>query len=248
MKTKERKDRIYILKSKATPLSYMLKTRNSRRSPLMYFDEDKAINRALRYSPNQKSPFEDDQDDNVIVEPVVFEDGFLRVTKNNTVLQWFLSIHPGLGKEFEELNTEKDASKDVEIMDIKLDAAVAARELSLDMTESIARILLGTTADSMSTAEIKRDVRIYADQYPLEFLEMIDNPELEVKDLTQQLISKGLLSLRNSNRDVYFNLKNNKKRMLTVPFGEDPKSAVAAYFKSNEGIEVMEMLEKALNI
>ena len=133
-------------------------------------------------------------------------------------------------------------------MDIKLDAAVAARELSLDMTESIARILLGTTADSMSTAEIKRDVRIYADQYPLEFLEMIDNPELEVKDLTQQLISKGLLSLRNSNRDVYFNLKNNKKRMLTVPFGEDPKSAVAAYFKSNEGIEVMEMLEKALNI
>jgi hypothetical protein len=246
MKTQERKDRIYVLKSKATPLSYMLKIRNSRRSPLMHFDEAKGVNRALRYSPNQKTPFEDDQDDNIILEPVIFEDGFLRVTKNNTVLQWFLSLHPGLDREFEEVNTEKDASKEVEVMDMKLNAAISARELSLDMIESIARVLLGSRADKMSTAEIKRDVRIYADQNPMEFLDMIDDPELEVQDLAQQFISKGLLSLRNSNRDVYFNLKSNKKRMITVPFGEEPAAAISAYFKSNDGIEIMNKLEKVL--
>jgi len=34
-------------------------------------------NRPLRYARNQKSPFEDEQDGNVILEPIVFEDGML---------------------------------------------------------------------------------------------------------------------------------------------------------------------------
>ena len=70
------KDRIYILKTKTTPLSFMLASRNTGRHPLMHFDEEKQVNRALRYARNQKSPFEDEQDDNAILEPVVFEDGF----------------------------------------------------------------------------------------------------------------------------------------------------------------------------
>ena len=50
----------------------------------MYFDERQELNRALRYARNQKSPFEDEQDGNAIVEPIVFEDGFLSVPKNKS--------------------------------------------------------------------------------------------------------------------------------------------------------------------
>ena len=67
----QRKDRVYILKSHSTPLSFMLNSRNTRRSPLLYFDEEKGVNRPLRYARNQKTPFEDDQDDNIILEPIV---------------------------------------------------------------------------------------------------------------------------------------------------------------------------------
>jgi len=212
------KDRIYILKTKTTPLSFMLASRNTGRHPLMHFDEEKQVNRALRYARNQKSPFEDEQDDNAILEPVVFEDGFLTVPKNNPVLQWFLSLHPGFGKIFEEVNTERDAADDVESMDIELDAEIAAKEMSIEMAESIARVLMGSRADRLSSAELKRDVRLYARNNPVEFLEML----------------------------VYFNLKDNKKKMMTVPFGEEPVSALAAYLQTDEGIEVMKMLEKKL--
>jgi len=54
------------------------------------------------------------------------------------------------------------------------------------------------------------------------------------------------LGMRNNGRDIHFNLKTNKKRMMTVPFGEDPKSAIAAYLQSDEGIEVLKMLDKQL--
>lgn len=240
------KDRVYILKSKSTPLSFMLASRNTRRFPLMYFDEEKGVNRSLRYARNQKTPFEDEQDDNAILEPVVFEDGFLRVSKNNPVLQWFLSLHPGLGKVFEEVNTEKDAVQDVYNMDVELDAEIAAREMSIDVAESIARVIMGADVSRMTSAEIKRDIRMYSRRNPVEFLEMLDDPMIKLQSLSQKALDERILILKNKGRDVYFNLKDNKKKMITVPFEEKPVTAIAAYLQTDEGIEVMSMLEKKL--
>ena len=53
-KTVKSVDRVYKLTRDAAPLSYTLPTRNSRRFPLMYFDEESNTNRALRYARNQK--------------------------------------------------------------------------------------------------------------------------------------------------------------------------------------------------
>ena len=74
-------DKVYKLTRNAAPLSFMLQTRSSSKRPLLYFDDTKGVNRALRYARNQNSPFEDEQDGNAIVEPVIFEDGFLRVPR-----------------------------------------------------------------------------------------------------------------------------------------------------------------------
>jgi len=240
------KDKIYVLKASTTPLSFMLSSRNTGRYPLLHFDEEKGINRPLRYARNQKTPFEDEQDNNAILEPVVFEDGYLTVPKTNPVLQWFLSLHPGFGQIFEEVNTEREASDDVASMDIELDAEIAAKEMSIEMAESIARVLMGSRADKLSSAELKRDVRLYARNNPVEFLEMLDDPMLQLQDLAQKSLSNGLVALRNNKRDIYFNLKDNKKKMMTVPFGEEPVSALAAYLQTDEGLEVMTMLEKKL--
>ena len=243
---KQIKDRVYILKSSTTRLSFMLSSRNTRRHPLLYFDEEKGINRPLRYARNQKTPFEDEQDDNAILEPVVFEDGFLTVPKNNPVLQWFLSLHPGLGQIFEELDTEKDAAQEVYNMDVELDAEVAARDMSIDVAESIARVIMGSNVSRMSSAEIKRDVRIYSRQNPEEFLQMLDDPMIKLQSLSQKALDENILTLKNKGRDVYFNLKENKKKMITVPFDEKPITAIASYLQTDDGIEVMKMLEKKL--
>ena len=100
----------YRLLREVAPLSFMLASHHNKRTPLLYFDEEKGINRPLRYARNQKSPFEDEQDGNAIMEPIVFEDGFLRVERGNQVLQKFLYYHPHNGSIFEELNPAKDAA------------------------------------------------------------------------------------------------------------------------------------------
>ena len=130
--TVQRVDKVYKLTRNAAPLSFMLATRHTRRFPLLWVDPETGINRELRYARNQSSPFVDEQDDNAIIEPVIFEDGFLRVTKNNQVLQKFLDVHPHNGVKFKELDNAKDAQQVVENINIlKLDAFIEARKLYL---------------------------------------------------------------------------------------------------------------------
>jgi hypothetical protein len=240
-------DKSYKLTREKAPLSYTIPSRNTKRKSLLYFDETTGVNRSLRYARNQKSIFEDEQDDNAILEPIVFEDGFLSVPKNNPVLQKFLNLHPGINKIYEEVNTEKDASKEVASLDSQLDAEIAAKELEIDMIENIARLLMGSTVDNLTSSELRRDVRLYARQNPVEFLEMIDDPMVRLQGLAKKALDSKILTLRNGDRDVFFNLKNNKKKMITVPFDETPVSAISAFLQSDEGVEIMKMLEKKVN-
>ena len=73
----------YKLKRDVAPLCFMLNSHHNKRSPLLYFDEESGVNKPLRYARNQKSPFEEEQDGNAIMEPIVFEDGFLTVDRTN---------------------------------------------------------------------------------------------------------------------------------------------------------------------
>jgi hypothetical protein len=237
-------NKVYKLTKNAAPLSFMLSTRHSRRKPLLYFDGK--INRALRYASNQKSPFEDEQDGNAILEPIVFENGFLSVPKENQVLQHFLSIHPSRGTVFIEVNKEQDAQGELETMNLEADAVLAARSMDISQMEMVARVMLDVDPEKLSSTELRRDMMILAKRYPADFLEAIEDPEMDMYSTVTLMIKKGVLGLRNNGRNVHYNLKDNKKRMMTVPFGEDPKTAIAAYLQSDEGVEILKLLEKHL--
>ena len=245
MKTKEAPlvDKLYKLRRDVAPLSYILPSRNSHRHPLMYFDG--TSNRALRYSPNQKTPFEDEQDKNVILEPIIFEDGFLKVPKTNPVLQWFLEIHPDNGKKFEVVDNERDAETELEVINYEVDALIAAKQLGLSELERIGRVILGRDVTKMSTAELKRDVLVYSRNNPKEFLDTLNDPMTNMSATVALMFDKGLLGYR-AGKDVHFNLPNNKKRMLTVPYGEDRDYIVASYLQSDEGLETFKLLEPML--
>lgn len=241
------KDKTYILKNGVAPLSYMIASRNSNRSPLYYFDEDKRQNRALRYARNQQSPFEDEQDGNAILEPIAFIDGVLHVPRTNQVLQKFLELHPEFGSVFEEVNTERDAYSEVEKLNYSLDAQLAARDLPIELLESVSRVLLGAKIDKMTTAELKRDVLVYAKNHPISFLEMLNDPMLELQNKCAKFFEEGLLVMKNKNKDVYFNLPQNKKKLLTVPYGEDYIYILASFMQSDEGLEVLRLLENKMS-
>jgi hypothetical protein len=238
-------DKVYKLKI-GNPLSYTLASRNHPRFPLMWFDEKNNVNRALRYSTNQQSPFEDEQDGNAIIEPIIFEDGFLRVPKNNPVLQQFLHYHPLNGTIFAEVDKEKDAAAEVEDLNLEVEALIEARQLSLDQIETLTRVMFGKDPSTVSTAELKRDILVFAKRDPKEFLNILNDPELKFQAKVRLFFENKLLVLRNGEKEVWFNTSTNKKKMLSVPFGEDPYEMVAHFLQSDEGIDSLKMLEATL--
>ena len=245
---KEKKDRVYILKRGGTPPSYTIQSRNSTRKPLLYWDEEKNTNRALRYAKNQKTPFEDEQDGFAIVEPVTFYDGLLTVPKTNPVLQEFLAKHPGYGVEFIEKDNERNASDELAKMTSSLDAQTLVRDSDINLLIPVAKILLGvSTVDRLKTTEIRRDMMIYAKESPEELLDLMNDPEVAVKNVSVQAIHDGLIQFRPSKRELYYNLKDNKKKLMSVPFDETPEASLSSFLMSPDGVDLMKYLEKEIN-
>ena len=208
-------EKFYKLKRDTAPLTYMLASRNSARYPLLWFDEEKGINRPLRYARNQKSPFEDD--------------------------------HPQRDMVFEEINRERDAAQELEYVESGLEAQILAKNLEFDKLVSVCRVLMGANVDKMSSIELRRDILIYAKQNPEDFINTLNDPMLEMQDTVYRFFDKAYLVFKNSSKDVYFNLPKNKKKLLTVPFGEDPYFIVASHFQSDDGIELYKLLKKRLD-
>ncbi len=235
-------DKVYRLKI-GSPLSYTLASRNHPRFPLMWYDEKNNVNKSLRYATNQKSPFEDEQDGNAILEPIIFEDGLLRVPKTNPVLQQFLHYHPLNGVVFVEVDKEKDAAQEVEELNIEVEALVEARQLTIDQIEMLTRVMFGKDPSTISTAELKRDILVFAKQEPRDFLNILNDPELKFQAKIRTFFENKLLVLRNNDREVWFNTATNKKKMMSIPFGDEPFDAVASYLQSDEGLDSLKMLE-----
>lgn len=244
MENKVLVDKVYRLKRNNAPLSYIIPTRSTSRKPLLYFDEEMGVNRPLRYARNQRSPFEEEQDGNAIVEPVIFEDGFLRVPRTNPVLQQFLELHPMNGLKFEVINKKKEAQEELDEINLQVDALIEAKQMSIEQMEVVGRILLSRDVSTISTAELKRDIIVYAKNYPEEFLDLINDSDLTLKSQCQLFLSEGLLTQRNKGKELWFNTKGNKKKLMNLPYGEDIIHVLFSFFKTDEGVKVLEYLEK----
>lgn len=240
------KDKVYKLLI-GSPLSYTLASRNHPRFPLMWYDESKNVNRVLRYASNQKSPFEDEQDGNAVLEPIVFEDGMLTVPRTNPVLQQFLYYHPHNGTVFAELDNEKEAEAEVIDLNIEVDALIQARQLSVEQIETLTRVFFGKDPSRFSTAELKRDLLVYAKRDPQGFLNTLNDPELRFQGRVRLFFENSFLNLRNNNKEIWFNTPTNKKKMCSIPFGQEPFDTAIAFLKSDEGIDALKMLDTLID-
>lgn len=246
MKTNQNKDKVYVLRQDKTPVSFFIQSRSNKRRQLLHYDEDKGVNRALRYSKNQRSIFEDEQDGTAILEPIVMEDGKISVTKNNPMLQQFMDMHPDNlsngGLLFYEFDPQKVAEDSIRDLNLEVDSLIAARSLDLDKMKSIVRIYLDSDVDKMTVAEIKHEVLLFARNYPQDLLDAIDDPDIEVNDIASRAFNEAYVTFR-AGKDIHYNLKNNKKKILTVPFGEKKEDVFMSWLKSDEGIEFYQYLE-----
>ena len=239
MKNWEIKPRTYVLKG-MSPLSY--KTRSSN---ILWFDEEKGINREIRYAINQKSLFVDEQDNNVRLGHVIFYDGVLHTTRDQINLQKLLSIyHPKAGIKWEEVNPQKEAEDEVDVIEREIEALEIVKSLELEDLEAIMRTELGASVTSMSSKELKRDAYIFAKKNPKLFKELAEDEDIKLRNLANRAVESGILNLTEDN--TVFKFANGKKA-LTVPFDQHPYVALAQYFKTDDGVTLMKSIMKKLD-
>ena len=238
--TWEVKDRIYNLKDGKRPLSRSIKSAN-----VYWFDEEKGYERELKYCQNQKTPFVDEMQGDQRLEHIIFRAGSLFVPKEKTVLQKLLSLyHPDKNKIFEEYKPIQEAAEDIEILELEADAIIAARDIDIDTAEAIMRVEKGSEVSRMSSKELKRDLLLFARNNPILFLELLNDDNVVLRNFGIKATEMGILKLSSDNRT--FTWGSNNRKLLNVPFDEHPYSALAAWFKTDEGMEIYSNIEKQL--
>ena len=239
----EIKDRIYYLSGTSTPLTLTIPCKHTRKHALLYFDEKTGKQKELRYATNHDSPFKEEQDGEATMGHIMFRNGDLRVPKEQQNLQKLLSLyHPAKNRIYEEYDPVEEAYDDLELLDLQTDAAVFAREMDIDQAEAILRVELGSAVSELSSKEIKRDLRLFANRNPELFLDLAQDDNVELRNTAIKATEAGLITLSQDQRT--FSWTSNGRKLMSVPFDENPYSAMAAYFKTDEGMEVFKSIEK----
>jgi hypothetical protein len=237
----EIKSRIYRLKGSKKPLSRSIKSAN-----IHWFDEEKGYERELKYCQNQRTVFVDEMKGDQRLEHVIFRNGMLIVEKEKTILQKLLSLyHPDRNKMFYEEMPVKNAINDIAWLEMEIEALNAAKNLDIDMAEAIMRVEVGSKVSDMSSKELKRDLLLYAKRNPELFLELVNDENVVLRNFGIKATEMGILKLSSDQRT--FTWGSNDRKLMNVPFDEHPYSALAAWFKTDEGMEIYSNIEKRLN-
>jgi len=238
--TWEIKDRIYRLISSKQPVVRIIKSRN-----ILWFDPEKKYEREIKYCENQSTVFVDEMKGVQRVGQIAFRDGILSVPKNKVTLQKLLSLyHPGNGSIYYEVDNEKEAASDLDIFEIEMEAMKAAMGMDLDHAEAVLRTEVGNRVSEMKSKELKRDLYIFAKQNPVLFLEIANDDNIEVRNKGIRAVEAGIIDLSQDQRT--FKWKSTGRKLIEVPFDENPYSALAAWFKTDDGIDVYKSVEKQL--
>ena len=241
----EFKDRVYYLIGNKQPIVMTLPAKHSTKRSLLWFDPKVGYQRELRYATNQSSPFVDEQQGAVTLEHIIFRNGSLVVPKEKVALQKLLSLyHPLKDKLYSEFDAEKTAEYDLDDIEIEIEALNLAKGLDIDELEAILRVEFGSKVKNMTSKEIKRDGLIYAKRKPKTFISLAQDENVQLRSFGVKSVEQGFISLSQDQR--YFLWKSTGRKLFTIPFDENPYSALAAWFKTDEGVEVFQNLEKRL--
>jgi hypothetical protein len=237
----EIKHRIYRLKGDKKPLSRSIRAAN-----IHWFDEEKGYERELKYCQNQKTCFVDEMKGDQRMEHIVFRNGMLIVEKEKTVLQKLLSLyHPDRDIMFYEEKPAVKATNEIAWLEMEIEALNAAKNIDIDMAEAIMRVEIGSEVSKMSSKELKRDLLLYARRDPKLFLDLVNDENVVLRNFGIKATELGIIKLSSDQRT--FSWGSNNRKLMNVPFDEHPYSALAAWFKTDEGMEIYSNIEKRLN-
>jgi len=235
----EIKDKLYELTINETPIVFTLKSKG-----ILLFDEEVGYEREVKYCENQKTIFTDEMKGPQRLSHISFRDGKLFVPKEKQTLQKFLAVHPDNGKRFMEYNPVQIAENDLSFIELEIQALNTATQIDVDHAEAILRSEIGNKVSNMTSKELKRDLLLFAKNNPELFLELANDENINIRNVGIKATEMNLIKLSSDQRT--FTWVSTGRKLLTVPFDENPYSALAAWFKTDEGVEVYQTIEKRL--
>jgi hypothetical protein len=243
--TWEIKDRVYVLRNNKSPLTFTIPSKHTRKHSLLYFDIEQNKQRELRYATNQPTPFVDEQKGEATMGHIIFKDGTLVVDKSNQALQKLLSLyHPLKNKVYNEFDKVEIAEDELDTLNLQIDALNAAKQMDVDHAEAVLRTELGSKVSNMSSKELKRDLMLFAKSNPKLFLDLANDENVQLRNFAVRAAELNIVKLSDDQR--YFKWGSNGRKLMEVPFDENPYSAFAAFLKTDEGVEVFKSIEKKL--
>ena len=242
----EIKDRTYILTSNRSPITFTIPSKHTSKHALLYFDKDNREQKEIRYATNQSSPFVKEQQGEATLGHIIFKDGSLFVPKEKQNLQKVLSLyHPSKNKLYKELDQVEIAEDELDILELQIDALNAARGMDIDHAEAILRVEIGSKVSKMSSKELKRDLMLFAKMSPGLFLDLANDENVQLRNFAIQATEAGIIRLSDDQR--YFTWASNGRKLMEVPFDENPYSAFAYFLKTDEGVEIYKSIDKKIN-
>ena len=152
--------------------------------------------------------------------------------------------HPHNGRIFYEHKPAEIAANQIDILEMEVEALVAAKNIDIEMAEAIMRVEIGSGVSNMSSKELKRDLLLYAKRNPAVFLELLNDDNVVLRNFGIKATELGIIKLSSDQR--HFMWGSNDRKLMTVPFDEHPYTALAHWFKTDEGMEVFTSIEKRL--
>ena len=128
---------------------------------------------------------------------------------------------------------------------MEIEALNAAKNLDIDMAEAVMRVEVGSKVSGMSSKELKRDLLVFAKRNPKLLLDLASDGDVQLRNFGIKATEMGILKLSSDQRTFLWG--SNDRKLMNVPFDEHPYSALAAWFKTDEGMEIYANIEKRLN-
>ncbi len=238
--TWEIKDRVYYLKGRMKPISRSIKSSN-----IYYFDEKLGYERELKYCENQRTVFVDEMKGDQRLAHIIFRNGALHVTREKQALQKLLSLyHPNRDQIYHEHKPQVIAESQLDWLEFEVEALGVAKDMDIDMAEAIMRVEKGSNVSKLSSKELKRELLLFAKSDPELLLNLVSDDNIQLRNFGIKATENGILKLSPDQRN--FSWGSTGRKIMTIPFDEHPYSALAAWFKTDEGMEIYSNIEKRM--
>ena len=218
------------------------------------YEKEKNRNRKIQYVLGEESIYAKEQSETPVLQDVIFINGVLIVQPHQVNLVNFMELsnyndsNPNRMKDkksiFYKLDVASDTKETVEDLEVEIDALYVARSMNPQKMVGFARTL-GMNVDR-SMYEIKHDMMTFAKNNPSLFLDSVDNPRTERKQVLLDAIDYNVIDFNNHANEVCWVMGTKRPAIIHTPVGVDKIDFFVEFTFDSEGEEVYSEIQKRM--